>query len=88
MRAKWAECAGRIIEAGERPKFEDFLKLVKARAKLVNNEFGEDLAASSSREKKRNGEKVEKPLSNLTSMTTKVELDQKANQNGKTSGAN
>lgn len=54
----------------------------------MNNEFGEDLAASSSREKKRNGEKVEKPLSKLTSMTTKVELDQKANQNGKTSGAN
>lgn len=38
----------------------------------MNNEFGEDLAASSSREKKRSGEKVEKPLSKLTSMTTKV----------------
>ena len=43
MRRKWTECAGRIIESGRRPKFSDFLKFVKDRAKFVNNEFGEDL---------------------------------------------
>lgn len=54
MRGKWAKRAGRIIEAGERPKFIDFLKFVNDRARLVNNEFGEDLVSSSSRKKKRN----------------------------------
>ena len=51
MRGKWAECAGRIIESGRRPNFSDFLRFVKDRAKLINNEFGEDLVQSSSREK-------------------------------------
>lgn len=50
MRGKWVECAGRIIEAGQRPKCNDFLKFVNDRAKLLNDEFGEDLVLSSSRE--------------------------------------
>ena len=47
MRIKWTECAGRIISAGSKPQFADFLKFLKDRAKLVNNEFGEDLTTSS-----------------------------------------
>ncbi|XP_046862829.1 uncharacterized protein LOC124456428 [Xenia sp. Carnegie-2017] len=45
MRVRWTECAGSIIESGSRPKFKDFLLFVKKRAKLVNNEFGEDLCS-------------------------------------------
>ncbi|XP_046862832.1 uncharacterized protein LOC124456430 [Xenia sp. Carnegie-2017] len=45
MRVRWTECAGSIIESGSRPKFRDFLLFVKKRAKLVNNEFGEDLCS-------------------------------------------
>ena len=41
MRVKWTECAGRIISFGSKPKFADFLKHLKDRAALVNNEFGE-----------------------------------------------
>ena len=51
MRVKWTECAGRIIARGSRPKFADFLQHLKDRAELVNNEFGEDLTASPSKEK-------------------------------------
>ena len=29
LRGKWAECAGKVIEAGGRPKFSDLLKFVK-----------------------------------------------------------
>jgi len=47
---KWMECAGRIISPGSWPKFVDFLKFLKDRATLVNNEFG-DLTSSSSKEK-------------------------------------
>ena len=36
---------------GSRPKFSDFLKFLTDRATLVNNEFGEDLTSSSSKEK-------------------------------------
>lgn len=75
MRVKWVECAGRIIEVGERLKFEDFLKFVKVRVKFVNNEFGEDFVVSFLREKKRNGEKVEKLLLKLILMIIKVEFD-------------
>ena len=81
MRGKWAECAGRIIEAGQRPKFNDFLKFVKDRAKLVNNKFGEDLVLSSSREKKRVDEKGGRSALKITSFTTKVGPGQNGNQN-------
>ena len=47
IRIKWTECAGRIISAGSKPQFADFLKFLKDRTKLVNNEFGEDLTTSS-----------------------------------------
>lgn len=75
MRVKWVECVGRIIEVGERLKFEDFLKFVKVWVKFVNNEFGEDFVVSFLREKKRNGEKVEKLLLKLILMIIKVEFD-------------
>ena len=51
MRVKWTECARRIISRGSRPKFADFLQHLKDRAALVNNEFGEDLTASPSKER-------------------------------------
>ena len=51
MRVKWTECAGTIISFGAKPKFADFLKHLKDRAALVNNEFGEDLTTAPSREK-------------------------------------
>ncbi len=46
LRAKWTEIAGNLFEHGQRPRFEDFLKFVKERAKLVNNEFGRDLSST------------------------------------------
>lgn len=79
MRGKWAERAGRMIEAGERPKFIDFLKFVKDRARLVNNEVGEDLVLSSSREKKRNDKKGGRPPTKVTVTVT--------GQNGRQNGA-
>ena len=51
MRVKWTECAGRIISFGAKPKFADFLKHLKDRAALVNNEFGEDLTTAPSKER-------------------------------------
>ena len=83
MRGKWAECAGRIIESGRRPKFSDFLKFVKDRAKLVNNEFGEDLVLNFSREKKRVNERVGKSISKINSFTTKADPGQIGNQDAK-----
>ncbi|PFX13941.1 hypothetical protein AWC38_SpisGene21942 [Stylophora pistillata] len=53
MRVKWTECAGRIIESGQRLRFMDFLQFLKQRATLVNNEFGEDLNCSPSRDKEK-----------------------------------
>ena len=53
MRVKWTECAGRIIESGQRPRFVDFLQFLKQRAILVNNEFGEDLKCSPSKDKEK-----------------------------------
>ena len=49
MRVKWTERAGTIIESGSRPNFEDFLKFVKGRARLVNNEFAEVLSVNMSK---------------------------------------
>ena len=52
MRVKWTERAGIIIESDARPKFQVFLQFVKARARLVINEFAEDLCASTRRSEK------------------------------------
>ena len=43
LRAKWTEGAGKIIDSGRRPKFQDFARFIKERAKLVDNEFGQDM---------------------------------------------
>ena len=51
LRSRWTEVAGKIIESGKRPRFADFLSFVKERAKLINNEFGEDLTATVSKDK-------------------------------------
>ena len=44
VKAKWTERAGSIIESGHRPSFGDLVKFVQERAKLVDNEFGNDMA--------------------------------------------
>lgn len=49
IRSKWAEFAGNLFELTQRPRFAHFLDFVKARAKLVNKEFGRDLTISYSR---------------------------------------
>ena len=53
MRVKWTECAVRIIESGQRPRFVDFLQFLKQRAILFDNEFGEDLNCSPSKDKEK-----------------------------------
>ncbi|PFX13875.1 hypothetical protein AWC38_SpisGene22013 [Stylophora pistillata] len=53
MRVKWTECAGRMIESGQRPRFGDFLQFLRQRASLMNNEFGEALNCSPSRDKEK-----------------------------------
>ena len=40
VRAKWTECAGKIIDSGRRPKFQDFARFIKERAKLVETSSG------------------------------------------------
>ena len=50
LRAKWTECAGKIIVSDQRPKFGDFVKFIKERAKLVDNEFGYDMNSGPSKE--------------------------------------
>ena len=82
MRGKWVECAGRVIESGRRPQCTDFLKFVKARAKLVNNEFGEQLVLSSSRAKKRVSERWGRSIPKINSFTTKAEPGPIGNQDG------
>lgn len=49
LRAKWTEQAGRTIEAGHRPTFTDLVKFIKDRAKLVDNEFGNDMSKGGSK---------------------------------------
>ena len=77
MRVKWTECAGRIIESGQRPRFADFLQFLKQRAILVNNEFGEDLNSSPSRDKEkikgRDGQN--RPPHKFTTMATGARND-------------
>ena len=50
LRGRWTECAGKIIGADRRPKFQDFVAFVKERAKLVDNEFGRDMVLVPSKE--------------------------------------
>ena len=40
FRAKWTECEGKIIDSGRRPKFQDFARFIKERAKLVETSSG------------------------------------------------
>ncbi|KAL9967917.1 hypothetical protein ACROYT_G026225 [Oculina patagonica] len=69
LRGRWTECAGRIIAADRRPKFQDFVAFVKERAKLVDNEFGRDMVTGTLKEtppKKKQNEskwKLPKPVS-------------------------
>ena len=61
MRARWTEEAGKRYERNSSPPFEDFLNFIKKKATLMNNEFGDDLTSSDSKdrakEKWRNNEK-------------------------------
>jgi hypothetical protein len=61
MKARWTEKAGKIYEGNSTPRFEDFLNFIKKKATLMNNEFGDDLISSDSKdrskEKWRNNEK-------------------------------
>jgi hypothetical protein len=61
MRARWTEEAGKIYEGNSTPRFEDFLNFIKKKATLMNNEFGDDVTSSDSKdrakEKWRNNEK-------------------------------
>ena len=50
LRAKWTEYAGKIIDSGHRPKFQDYAKSIKDKAKLVDNEFGHDMNSVFARE--------------------------------------
>ena len=50
LRGKWTECAGKIIVSDQRPMFGDFVKFIKERAKLVDNEFGYDMNSGRSKE--------------------------------------
>ena len=43
LTAKWTECTGKIIDSGRRPKFEDLTKFITERAKLMENECGQDM---------------------------------------------
>ena len=67
LRGKWAECAGKVIEADGRPKSSDLLK-------LVNNEFG-DLIASPESEEKRG-----RTLTRMTTLATNVDPDHSEEQ--------
>ena len=50
LRAKWTECAGKIFVSDRRPKFGDFVRFIKERAKLLDNEFGYDINSGPSTE--------------------------------------
>ena len=83
LQGKWVESAGQIIEKGRKPLFADFLKFVKTRARLVNNEFGEDLLSSISREKKKSDEKSSHPVSRVVTMATGLPQGQNSGKKGR-----
>ena len=89
MRVKWTECAGRIIESGQRPRFVDFLQFLKQRATLVNNEFGEDLNCSPSKdkEKSKGRDGRNRPPHKFTTMATGARND-RSSQHKSSQGTN
>ncbi|XP_048586408.1 uncharacterized protein LOC116604491 [Nematostella vectensis] len=84
MKGKWTERAGRIIESGSRPNFSDFLKFIKERAKLVNNEFGDDLVSASSQRGKKgnNSDKKQTPRSSMATGVTPPQNSEQRQQRG------
>ena len=74
---KWCSNDRRVIAAI--PESEKF---VTDRAKLMNNEFGEDLVLSSSREKKRANERGGRSTPKINSFTTKAQPGRIGNQDG------
>ena len=58
LRAKWTESAGRIIDSGRTPKFQDFARFIKERVKLVDNEFEQDMNSVFARETNMRKKKV------------------------------
>jgi len=76
LRSRWTEVAGKILDAGERPKFADFLAFIKERAKLVNNEFGEDLTVTSSKDKHKDKSRREGHAPKMSSFVTSVNSKQ------------
>ena len=67
------------MSSGLRPKFADFLKFLKERAALVNNEFGDDLTPSPSKEKEnaRQRDQRARAPKMITSLTTGVSGQQR-----------
>ena len=66
LRAKWTERAGSILESDGRPKFADFVKFIKGRARLMDNEFGRDMTNAVPKER----DKKDKVKSGVTTLTT------------------
>ena len=60
----------------KKPEFADFLKFVKTRARLFNNEFGEDLLSVASREKRKGVDKTVKPELRIITMATGLPSEQ------------
>ena len=84
MRVKWTECAGRIIESGQRPRFVDVLQFFKQRATLVNNEFGEDLICSPPKDKgkSKGRDGLNRPPHKYTTMAAGARNDQSSQHKG------
>ena len=66
LRAKWTERAGSILESDGRPKFADFVKFIKGRARLMDNEFGRDMTNAVPKER----DKKDKVKSGVTTLST------------------
>ncbi|XP_022790440.1 LOW QUALITY PROTEIN: uncharacterized protein LOC111329941 [Stylophora pistillata] len=84
LRAKWTECAGKIIVSDRRPKFGDFVKFIKERAKLVDNEFGHDMNSEPSKETilgRNQGNQSKPPLRSSTFLTGTGSIGGRQNEN-------
>ena len=64
LRAKWTERAGSILESDGRAKFADFVKFIKGRARLMDNEFGRDMTNAVPKER----DKKDKVKSDVTTL--------------------
>ena len=65
------------IEHGSRAKFQDFLQFVKGRARLVNNEFAEDICANTTKIKEKGkGYKVAGHYVPRSTLTANVQEEQ------------